>query len=224
MVESSRRRSFPPPLEIPPPLPPTPRDFHSSAQPRRRDEQVEESKTLGVPLRHVGGGDAGDDAADAPAPATARASSIIPTLYLPRDEYDRRIDFWDLRVGDQVYVSSYPFGEVMVASSIAVDNRNVEEVVLEMQGVAYFASEPMAAFFIFNTKIQVTPETTYSRFDTPVDVSEFFSVANNSYVKVRGYFEYGVLRAEHVQVFPPDHTGPTWYPPPQEKPNSDWQR
>jgi hypothetical protein len=142
-------------------------------------------------------------------------------------EYDRRINFWDLRVGDQVYVSSYPFGPVMVASSIAVDNRDVEAVMLEMQGVAYFASEPMGAFFLFNTKIQVTPETTYSRFDTPVGVSEFFSVANNSYVKVRGYFEYGVLRAEHVQVFPPDQTSPTWYPPPppdaQQKPKSDWQ-
>lgn len=143
-------------------------------------------------------------------------------------EYDRRINFWDLHVGDQVYVSSYPFGEMMIASSIAVDNRDVEAVMLEMQGVAYFASEPMASFFIFNTKIQVTPETTYSRFDTPVGASEFFALANNSYVRVRGYFEYGVLRAEHVQVFPPDHTSPAWYPPPppegpQQKPKSDWQ-
>ena len=142
-------------------------------------------------------------------------------------EYDRRINFWDLRAGDQVYVSSYPFGEVMVATSIAVDNRDVEAVVLEMQGVAYFASEPMGAFFIFNTKVQVTPETTYSRFDTPVGVSEFFSVANNAYVRVRGYVEYGVLRAEHVQVFPPDHTSPAWYPPPpqdlQQKLKSDWR-
>lgn len=134
-------------------------------------------------------------------------------------EYDRRINFWDLRVGDQVYVSSYPFGEVMVATSIAVDNRDVEAVMLEMQGVAYFASEPMSAFFIFYTKIEVTPETTYSRFDTPVDASEFFSLANNSYVRVRGYFEYGVLRAEHVQVFPPDYSNPAWYPPPPQGSN-----
>lgn len=141
-------------------------------------------------------------------------------------EFDRRINFWDLRAGDQVYVSSYPFGEAMFATSIAVDNRDVGAQVLEMQGVAYFASEPMGAFFIFNTKIQVTPETIYSRFDTPVGASEFFSVANNSYVKVRGYFEYGVMRAEHVQVFPPDHTSPGWYPPPQDlhqKPKSAWQ-
>lgn len=143
-------------------------------------------------------------------------------------EYDRRINFWDLRAGDQVYVSSYPFGEVMVASSIAVDNRDVEAVVVEMQGVAYFVSEPMGAFFIFNTKIQATPETTYSRFDTPVSASEFFSVANNSYVRVRGYFEYGVLRAEHVQVFPQDHASPAWYPPPpadsHQKHRGDWHR
>lgn len=141
-------------------------------------------------------------------------------------EFDRRINFWDLRAGDQVYVSSYPFGEAMFATSIAVDNRDVGAQVLEMQGVAYFASEPMGAFFIFNTKIQVTPETIYSRFDTPVGASEFFSVANNSYVKVRGYFEYGVMRAEHVQVFPPDHTSPGWYPPPQDlhqEPKSAWQ-
>lgn len=142
-------------------------------------------------------------------------------------EYDRRINFWDLRVGDQVYVSSYPsFGDVMVASSIAVDNRDVEAVMLEMQGVAYFASEPMNAFFIFHTKIEVTPETTYNRFDTPINVSEFFALANNSYVRVRGYFEYGVLRAEHVQVFPPDHTSPAWYPPPPQgsyqKPSGGW--
>lgn len=142
-------------------------------------------------------------------------------------EYDRRINFWDLRIGDQVYVSSYPFGEVMVATSIAVDNRDVEAVMLEMQGVAYFASESMSAFFLFNTKIQATPETTYSRFDTPVGASEFFAVANNSYVRVRGYFEYGVLRAEHIQVFPPDYTNPAWYPPPSQgsyqNPKGGWQ-
>ena len=130
-------------------------------------------------------------------------------------EYDRRINFWDLRVGDQVYVSSYPFGDVMVASSIAVDNRDVEVVMLEMQGVAYYASEPLSAFFIFNTKIVVTPETTYARFDTPVNATEFFAVANNSYVRVRGYYEFGgVFRAEHVQVFPPDYS--MGYPPPPE--------
>jgi hypothetical protein len=128
-------------------------------------------------------------------------------------EYERRINFWDLRVGDQVYVSSYPFGDVMVASSIAVDNRDGQAVMLEMQGVAYFASQSMNAFFIFNTKIVVSPETTYSRFDTPTDASAFFAVANNSYVRVRGYFEYGVLRAEHVQVFPPDYSTPIWQKP-----------
>jgi hypothetical protein len=79
--------------------------------------------------------------------------------------------------------------------------------------VAYFASQSMNAFFIFNTKIVVSPETTYSRFDTPTDASAFFAVANNSYVRVRGYFEYGVLRAEHVQVFPPDYSTPIWQKP-----------
>ncbi len=140
-------------------------------------------------------------------------------------EYDRRINFWDLRIGDQVYISSYPFGEVMVATSIAVDNRDVEAVMLEMQGVAYFASESMGAFFLFNTKIEVTPETTYSRFDVPVAASEFFAVANNAYVRVRGYFEYGVLRAEHVQVFPVDYNNPAWYSPPPgsyQEPGGGW--
>lgn len=138
---------------------------------------------------------------------------IVQTDTRLTGEYESRINFWDLRIGDQVYVSSYPFGEVMVASSIAVDNRNGEAVMLEMQGVAYFASQPMSAFFIFYTKIVVSPETTYSRFDTPIGASEFFALANNSYVRVQGYFEDGVLRAEHVQVFPPDYSNPNWQKP-----------
>lgn len=123
-------------------------------------------------------------------------------------EFERRINFRDLRIGDQVYVSSYARGAQLIAGSVAVDNRDVRAMPLEWQGVAYFASEPMQSFFIFNTKVLVAPDTAYSRGHVSISAAEFFTVANNAYVRVRGHFEYGVVRAEQVQVFPPDHVKP----------------
>lgn len=123
-------------------------------------------------------------------------------------EYDRRINFWDLRIGDQVYISSYTWGDLVIASSIAVDNRDVQAMPADLMGGAYFLSESTQSFFIFGTKIVVGPGTLYKKGEAAIDSAEFFRSGNGAFVRVLGYYEYGYVRATQIQIYVPDYSKP----------------
>lgn len=127
-------------------------------------------------------------------------------------ELDRRIGFYDLLLGDRVYVSGYSRNGQYIATSVAVDNRDANSV--EIQGVAYMVSVPLKAFSIFATRVVVGPETTYSQTWIPLTEAELFNKLPNQYVRVRGRYEKGFLVARQVQLMFMDYYAPGWYSPP----------
>lgn len=125
-------------------------------------------------------------------------------------EYEQRIGFYHLRVGDLVYVSGYARNDKQIATSVAVDNRDMHAASMELQGVAYLVSPPNKSFFLFNTKVTVTPDTQYSQSGLPMEEPEFFAAVLNKYVRVRGHYENGILIASHIQIFSPEYDRPFW--------------
>jgi hypothetical protein len=124
-------------------------------------------------------------------------------------EFERRIGFYDLLIGDRVYVSGYSRNGQYIATSVAVDNRDIYSV--EIQGVAYMVSVPLKAFSIFATRVVVGPETTFSQTWIPLTETELFKKLPNQYVRVRGHYEKGFLVARQVQLMFMDYYAPGWY-------------
>lgn len=124
-------------------------------------------------------------------------------------EFERRIGFYDLLIGDRVYVSGYSRDGKYIATSVAVDNRDAYSV--EIQGVAYMVSAPLKAFSIFATRVVVGPNTTYSQTWIPLTETELFNKLPNQYVRVRGHYEKGFLVARQVQLMFMDYYAPAWY-------------
>jgi len=127
-------------------------------------------------------------------------------------DLERRIGFYDLLIGDRVYVSGYARNGQYIATSVAVDNRDAYSV--EIQGVAYMVSAPLKAFSIFATRVVVGPETTFSQTWIPLTETELFNKLPNQYVRVRGRYEKGFLVAHQVQLMFLDYYAPGWYSPP----------
>ena len=134
-------------------------------------------------------------------------------------DFERRIGFYDLLMGDRVYVSGYSRNGQYIATSVAVDNREIGSV--EIQGVAYMVSVPLKAFSIFATRVVLEPNATFSQTWIPLTEAELFNKLPNQYVRVRGRYEKGVLVARHVQLMFLDYYySPVWYSPPAPQPYS----
>lgn len=121
-------------------------------------------------------------------------------------DQEQRIGFMDLRIGDNVYVSGYSLDGNRYATSIAVDNREYEQFIYDIQGYVYAVTSEQNAFSIFNTRVVTNEDTVYSDGFNSYTRDEFFGILDNSdpnfyhYVQVRGWFDFeeGVMRVNRV--------------------------
>lgn len=121
---------------------------------------------------------------------------------------ERRIRFEDLRVGDTVYVSGFALYGNLIASSIAVDNREFENFTYDIQGYVYAVVPEQKSFSIFNTRVMTNEKTVFGDGFMSIEEAQFYAILTNQYVQVRGYFENYMMVATRVQFVSP------WGPPP----------
>lgn len=115
-------------------------------------------------------------------------------------DWEQRIDFSELRLGDAVYMSAFGEGEQLVAASIAVDNRDTYTMSFQFEGPVYGIDPNAHQFFIFNRRIQTSDETEFSELAATLTQAEFYQTMPHKSVRVRGYLEDGVLIATRAQV------------------------
>lgn len=128
-------------------------------------------------------------------------------------EHEERIGFMDLRVGDSVYVSGYAgkYGN-LYASSIAVDNRQYENLTYDIQGFVYAPVAEQHSFSIFNTRVVTNADTIFMDGANSLSEAVFYERLTNQYLLVRGYFDFThwAMVATRVSFVYP------WVPPPVE--------
>lgn len=118
-------------------------------------------------------------------------------------DYEKRISFYDLIIWDTVMVSGFYKDDKYVATSVTVDNREIEDNIIQMQGWVGAINFENASFTLFSSLVTTDEETLFANYGSPISREQFLSmVSMGKLVQIRGKYEGFTLKATNVQLNP----------------------
>lgn len=119
-------------------------------------------------------------------------------------DFETRLQFANLRVGDQVLVTGYETGDQLTATSVYVDNRGYIADDIELQGHAKDISTEAKDFVLFDVNVKTTADTQFRDGQELLGAEEFFARWDGQFVEVRGAIEKQLFVAKSVRFIVPN--------------------